>query len=210
MSQDAPKSSQKFLFLEFLDADVNGLLTALRREFSGDSNDSIHVTIRGPYTTPITSNEIAKYSRILSEEPILIHGVGMFRNGDECVVFLKASSKRLRQIWWKPDYPVSSHGVNAHISLYRGNDCALGERIRDFLHNEGLRLICHEFRLTPYTSKQAELFPFERVPSEENFLNLSNRRLVRADIVQRAANLVRNYRRNERRVALGLSGSDTL
>ena len=190
------KSSQKFLFLEFLDPAINGLLLRLRREFTGeDLSSSIHVTVRGPYKSSIKDSVVRRFQRLLEGEPILIHGIGMFANPSEFVVYIKVSSERLRRIWWKPDYPKSKYGLNPHISLYRGSDGALAEKISNFLDAEGLKLICTEFRLTPYTSKQTELFLLESLPVEHLFLRLSNLRLVRADIVQRAANLVRTHQR---------------
>lgn len=190
------KSAQKFLFLEFLDPAINGLLLGLRREFTSETlHSGIHVTVRGPYKSAIRESVIRRFQNLLEAEPILIHGIGMFSNPGEYVVYIRVSSNRLRSIWWKPDYPKSKFGFNPHISLYRGSDKILAEKIREFLDSEGLALICTEFRLTPYTSKQTELFSLEKLPVEHLFLRLSNLRLVRADIIQRAANLVRSHQR---------------
>lgn len=188
------KSSQKFLFLEFLDPAINGLLLRLRREFTGeDPMSGIHVTVRGPYKGRIRESAVKRFQRLLEGEPILIHGIGMFSNPDEFVVYIKVSSDRLRRIWWKPDYPKNQYGINPHISLYRGCDKVLAEKIRCFLNAEGLSLVCTDFRLTPYTSKQSELFTLESLPVEYHFLRLSNVRVVKADIIQRAEKLVRTH-----------------
>lgn len=190
------KGPPRFLFLEFLDSNINGLLHGLRYEFIGENIDTgIHITIRGPYEEQIPGDEILKYQQALDEEPILIQGVGVFHNPKEIVVYTKISSPQLRQIWWKPDYPTKKFGYNPHISLYKGSDVGLAKKIHDFLLNEKLTLVCHNFRLTPYVSKQGELFPFEEVPKERHFLRLSNRRIVRPDILQRAHNVVLNHRK---------------
>lgn len=190
------RSSQKFLFLEILDPEINGLLSGLRKEFAeGISESSIHITVRGPYSRLIRDEEIDKCRRILDNEPILLHGIGIFDNPEEYVVYMRVLGERLSKIWWKPDFPKSKHGFNPHISLYRGTDGILANKIEDFLKKESLKLLCMNYRLTPYTSKQTEMFPFERAPAEHLFLRLSNLRLVRPDIVQRASNLVRAHRR---------------
>ena len=188
------KSSQKFLFLEFLDPAINGLLLRLRHEFTGENPmSSIHVTVRGPYKGRIRESAVRRFQRLLEGEPILIHGIGMFTNPDEFVVYIKVYSERLRRIWWKPDFPKSQYGINPHISLYRGNDKVLAEKIQRFLNAEGLNLVCTDFRLTPYTSKQSELFSLESLPVEYHFLRLSNVRIVKADIIQRAEKLVQTH-----------------
>ena len=190
------KSSQQFIFLELMDPEINGVLSGLRSAFSAKkANTNIHITVRGPYRNIISHEEIRKYQRVLSDEPILIHGIDMFRNPDRYVVYIRVSGERLRRVWWKPDYPTETYGFNPHISLYVGSDKLLAEKIFYFLKKEDLRLLCRDFRLTPYTLRQTELFPWDPVPVEELFLELSNRRLVRADIVQRAENILSSHRK---------------
>lgn len=190
------KRTSSFLFLEFLDPEINGLLTRLRSEFGYDDTDTeIHLTVRGPYDGPISSEEIAKHERILQDDQVFLHGAGIFENPKESIVYIKVASPNLKNIWWKRDYPREKFGYNPHISLYKGKDRELARLIYGFIEKERLELICRKFRLTPYSSKQRELFPFEQIPKENQFLELANRRLVRPDILQRAANLVRDYKR---------------
>ena len=189
------KSAQQFIFLELLDPEINGLLCRLRAAFSDEKAfTNIHITVRGPYRNMISEEEIKKYRELLSDEPILIHGINMFKNPGRYVVYIGVSCERLKQIWWKPDYPAKTFGFNPHISLYVGSDQLLAEKIQYFLKKEGLKLLCRDFRLTPYTSRQTEMFPLDPAPVERLFLALSNRRLVRADIVQRAENIVSSHR----------------
>ena len=195
MSYDFPRKQNFFLFLELLDPVINDLLFRLRHEFTeGSLNSNIHVTIRGPYRKKITPETITKCGQLLDCEPILIHGIDMFENPDAYVVYIKVSGNRLREVCWKPEFPKKTYGCNPHISLYRGTDKELAEKVLDFLHKEPLKLICRDFKLTPYTSKQLALFPPKNTPFERYLLQPSNDYLVKPDIVQRAANLVHSHR----------------
>lgn len=195
MRQKLPDLRQ-FLFLEFLDPEINGLLCGLRAVFSDEErHTNIHITIRGPYGKGIPVEEIEKYSALLDDEPLLIHGIGMFENQGNYVVYIRVPNKRLEKIWWKPDYPTQIYGFNPHISLYIGSDRLLAEKIQVFLKKEDLKLLCRDFRLTRFTSRQKEMFPFDPLPIEHNLTRLSNRRLVKPGIVKRAELVVSAHRR---------------
>ncbi len=190
----ASKNSQRFLFLEFLDPEINDLLFQLRNQFTGGNLSSrIHVTVRGPYKSSIKVSVVRRFQSVLEGEPILIQGVGMFSNPNEFIVYIKVYSEGLRKIWWKPDYPKNKYGFNPHISLYKGRDKALAEKIIKFLNGEGIRFVCSEFRLAPYTSKQTELFSFDPFSVEHHFRRSSSTHLGREEIVQRATELVRSH-----------------
>jgi len=194
----------RFVFLEFLDPEINALLTGLRREFGGGRESAgIHITVRGPYRGEVPGADLDRCERILLREPILIHGAGLFQNPGENVVYLKVRSTALKEIWWKPDYSIEKFGFNPHISLHKSQDLGLASTIRDFLKNEGIKLVCHSFRLTPFASKQRELFPQSPVRHERHFLELANRGLVRPDVLQRAANLVADYKKMHNSLAIG-------
>ncbi|MEW8525174.1 MAG: hypothetical protein AB2552_19185 [Candidatus Thiodiazotropha endolucinida] len=181
----------EFIFLEFLDSEINALIHGLRHEFMGDAqNTNVHITVRGPYYEKIEANLIESFERQLGAEPILIHSAGMFRN-KEYVVYIKIESLNLKRIWWKPDYPIESYGFNPHITIYKGSNKSIAECAYEFLRSENIKLLCHAYKLTSYVSKQYELFPDEFSPRAGNFLGLSNRRLIKPDILQRAANVVR-------------------
>ncbi|WP_405226858.1 2'-5' RNA ligase family protein [Lentisalinibacter sediminis] len=197
---DKKKGPPRFLFLEFLDPEINALLWGLRREFGeGQASSDIHITVRGPYDRNISREEIRSLQRTLDAHPILIHGAGIFHNPGSSVVFLRVKSDSLKDIWWKPDFPIEKFGFNPHITIYKGSDPQLAQKIYDFLREESLALVCHEFRLSPYVSKQSDLFPLESLPRDRQFLSLSNRRLVRPDILQRAAKLMAAHMRSQSR-----------
>ncbi len=199
MSESERKGPPRFLFLEFLDSEINGLLTGLRREFSfGDFDHQIHLTVRGPYPGSIPANDVERNQDVLDEDPLLIHGAGIFCNHETYIVYIKVSSPALKKIWWKPDFPIEKYGFNPHITLYKGYDEVLANIIYNFLDSEQIKLVCHQARLTPFASKQKELFPYGDIPNERHFLNLSNKRMVRADILQRASNIVSEYQKSQK------------
>ena len=190
-----PKGPPRFLFLELLDPDINGLLYGLRREFGEKTFDTnIHITVRGPYEDSITREEISRCQNIMANDVILIHGIGEFETNNGAVVFIKVHSENLEKIWWKPDYPIKMYGFNPHITLFKGKDLKLAKVIKEFLVKENIKLVCEEFRLTPYASKQNELFPFDNVPIEKHFFKLTTKRLVKTNILQKASNVVRLYK----------------
>ena len=190
------RSTYRFLFLEFLDPEINTFLLGLQHAFSGrETSSGIHITVRGPYYDEIPGKDIEKYESIVRRDPILIHGIDMFQNARENVVFIRVHSDALEEIWWKPDFPKQKYGFHPHISLYKTSDIQLATLVLRFLKNEEIQLICHDFRLVPFSSKQMELFPFDAIPQKGNFSELLSRRRVRPGVLQRAARVVDDYRR---------------
>ena len=188
--------SRNFIFLQFLDAEINAFLSGLMREFGNSKTESsIHITVRGPYSGRIPQKTIDKFEDIIRHDPILIRGVDVFQNQTENVVYIRAHSDSLKKIWWKPDFPIKEFGFNPHITLHKTPDIGFARTISDFLKKEDIELICHKFRLIPFTSKQGDFFPFDPALRDRHFRELSNRRLVHPDIQHRAANVVEEYRR---------------
>ena len=146
MSRDK-RGPARFLFLEVLDPEINALLSSLRRTFDDrESSSGIHITIRGPYYEEIRGKDIKKYEQIIRRDPILIHGIDMFRNPDEIVVFIRVHSVALSEVWWKPDFPKERYGFNPHISLFKSENVELALAVLNFLKKEELKLISHNFR----------------------------------------------------------------
>lgn len=191
------KNPAYFVLLELLDPDINALLAGLRRAFDCPARGpGIHITLRGPYYNynKITKEDISGFERTLSQDPITIQGIDMFQNETENIVYIGAYSNSLKQVWWKPDFPFKDFGFHPHISLYKTPDLAFARTISDFLRGEGIKLLCNDFRLTTYTSKQQYLFPTDPLPHGRCFRRLSDLGLVHSDILHRATKLVEKYR----------------
>ena len=190
------RRSQNFIFLQLLDAGINAFLSGLMREFGNSKTESgIHITVRGPYSRRIPNSVVAKFEDIIRHDPIFVRGVDFFQNQTENVVYIRAHSDSLRQIWWKPDFPVKEFGFNPHITLHKTPDIEFARTILDFLKKEDIQLICHEFRLIPFTSKQGDFFPIDATLRNRQFGKFLDHTHVCPDILHRAANVVENYRR---------------
>jgi len=183
--------SASFLFLEITDVEIANLLSSLRETFTGKKSNNIHLTVRGPYKKTITSDDVNKWYKKISDNDLLIHKVGKFSNDGFHVVYLSVECEGLKSIWDKPDYPVDKYGFNPHISIYVGEDKKISDCCYEFLKNEQIALLCRSFKLSPYISKQADMFPGDTISKGHHFLELSNKRLVKADVLQRAYNVMK-------------------
>jgi 2'-5' RNA ligase len=177
--------AKSFVFLEITDPEIAALVHGIRTAADGTSPSSApHVTIRGPYSRSVTASELRRYERILSTTPVVLQGFGVFEMSDKVVVYIKIQHEKLRQIWWKPDFPIAKYGFNPHVTLYEGSDRERAERLLAFLQREGIKLLTWNFAVTPHVSDHKDLFkkPKDR---ETLFLGLVNRGTVRPDILAR-------------------------
>ena len=187
---------KSFIFLEIVDPDVDLVIKGLKSAFGTcTDNSNIHITVKGPYRNKIKQTTIKKAYSTIKDDPIIIQSSGKFNNNGEYTVFLKVDSNSLKKIWWKPDYPIEKYGYNPHITIFRGKNKNLATEICSFLEKENVILPTYKFKLTAYTSKQGELFSEEFLPKSKNFLESSNRRHLSPDILQKAHNLIRNYKK---------------
>lgn len=185
--------TKSFIFLEVLDSEINALFSRLRKEFCGEGfHTNIHLTIRGPYFEKLQEEKIRNFYRELKGDPLLIQGVDMFNNSGEYVVYIKVEQPYLKNIWWKPDYPIGKFGMNPHISVYVGNNKCIAYSVLEFLKKENIKLLCRNYKLTQYVSKQGLLFSDDNEKKEQAFLELCNRKLVSYDILERAYKAVKN------------------
>jgi 2'-5' RNA ligase len=177
--------AKNFIFLEVTDPEINSLVREMREiADAAPAHSNVHITIRGPYDRAVPAENLKRYERILSSDPIVLNGVGMFPGTKRHVVYMKVQHPKLRRIWWKPDFPISKYGFNPHITLYEGSDPDRAARLLWFLQREQLKLLTWQFIVSPYVTAQADLFPTQKNGSRL-FLNLVNASMVRADILSR-------------------------
>jgi hypothetical protein len=177
--------AKSFVFLQITDPEIGALIYGIRSVAMGAPPKSgPHVTIRGPYSRPLSGVQIVRYGKILASNPVVLEGIGKFQSGDRTTVFMKVQHPKLLQVWWKPDYPVKDFGFNPHVTLYEGADNVRAQRLELFLRSEGIKLLTTEFAVTPHVSDNKDLFP--AVENRERlFLKLVNRSLVRPDVLDR-------------------------
>lgn len=188
--------AKHFIFLELRDNHVCFLLLRLREIFTGkQSKTNIHITVRGPYVDALTSSEIARWTKVIKNDRLRIADVGSFQNGDNHIVYLGVNSRHLREIWWKPDYPIKKFKFNPHISIYDGDDAELAQLIKQFLEKENLDIECTAFELTPYVSQspQYSLLVNAEREFQKHFTLLVLKFKVKGDILVRAQKLKSDY-----------------
>jgi 2'-5' RNA ligase len=160
-----------FLLLEFDDKDINDYISKLISIIQGDApRFKPHLTVRGPYTNKIDKKIITKCQKMMEFDVLKIHGVGKFTNKNEVVVYLRVDSSNLRNIWWKPHFP-KSKSFEPHISLYRGDNIDLANRIYNFLFTNAVEFNCKEFSLVEHISKNYRLLALddERINYQSRF-----------------------------------------
>jgi hypothetical protein len=115
---------------------------------------------------------------------VVIEGIGIFELPDRVVVYVKVQHEKLRQIWWKPDFPIEKYGFNPHITLYEGTDRERARRLCEFLHGERVSLLSWDYSVTSHVADHKDMF---RNPAAQDmsFLGLVNRGVVRADLLTR-------------------------
>jgi len=198
--------ARRFVLVEILDREVRYLLEELRSVFNGRrSNTPVHVTIRGPYPTPVGEELIESLTERLRKDVLLIAGVGMFKSPTRAVVFLRVKSKRLRGVWWKPDFPTKTHGFQPHISLYEGPRLDLAEAIYQFLKVERIELVSHEFQVVSYASGQFPSFYESPNVSRGSASQLVASGCIKEGILARARRLMKQH---ERQLALFSDSTD--
>lgn len=182
----------RFMLLQILDQEVYGLLSDLRRIFGGKGmSTDIHMTVRGPYYRPIKQEIMEKSQREIEMSlPFIIHGIGIFKNPQERVVYIKAQGATITKILWKPDFPKKEYNSNPHISLYRGSDNGRAKAIYDFLSNRtDLEFACHKVNLIEYCSKQSEMYEKNESAASE----LPNSAPAYSDIIVKAKQMMTEY-----------------
>jgi 2'-5' RNA ligase len=184
--------AKRFVFLEIRDPEINALVGWLREAAMGTpSRHTVHITIRGPYSREVPKEQLARYHAVLRKDPIVLEGFDSFQAGARHVVYLKVQHPKLRQVWWKPDFPIQTYGFNPHITIFEGTDERRAHAALEFLSKERLTVLTWDFEVTARVSDHRDLFT-EPQRKEEPFLKLVNKGLVRADIVNRFERALRS------------------
>ena len=177
--------AKSFVFLEIVDPEIVALVHGIRSiANSAPSRSGPHVTIRGPYSKPVPPGQLTRYKRLLDSSPVVLEGVGVFTASDRFAVYVKVQHDKLRQVWWKPDYPIKKFGFNPHVTLYEGDDRQRAMLLCKFLTNEKLKVLTWDFVVRPYVSDHKDLFQRAN-PLDISFFGLINKGQIRADFLAR-------------------------
>lgn len=123
----------KILSITVNSGSISKILSDIRNDFGEKSAPSKpHITIRGPYKE-ISKKIIKQASDITLENDfrIILDGTGCFQTGDLFYVYIAVKSDFMRPVWKKPDYPISKGFYNPHLTIYRGNDIAVANKIAE-------------------------------------------------------------------------------
>lgn len=186
--------AKHFVFLEILDPEINALILAITEILSGRSSiQPAHLTVRGPYDGLISESTLATCRSAMQYDVLRIANVGRFSNLNEEVVYFQVDSPNLRSIWWKPKFAIGQYGFNPHFSLYRGKDRNWADLVAQFLEGERIELLCAEYRLVPYVTRQMQLLPSD-IPISRQFPHLLSAGRVHATFLARLTKLATQYK----------------
>lgn len=147
------------LTLEIHDEAIRELFQTVRKHVSnGKVPKTPHLTIRGPYSGHIPRNVPAEVARKLGGDVRFeVAGVGRFDSASEHVVYLNIidDNKKLRKVWWKPDFPLKDFGFKPHITVFRGSK-AEADHVFDFLEKQHIYFSITTYKLRTDTIGQQE------------------------------------------------------
>lgn len=113
-------SQKKVLTLEIKDIELHQYLARLAKKLNKPMQDSPHVTVRGPASRFSWLTKKGLSDSLKRRPDVEIAGAGIFCNLNNYVVYLKVNAEFLREFWHKPDFPVSRHGFNPHVTIFEG------------------------------------------------------------------------------------------
>ncbi len=150
-----------FVFAEFGNEEVLRFLRQIRSALSQEAlNSPIHVTLRGPYSSPPSIAQLEEFAAQLPGYGVKIGSHGCFSTGNGFAVFLRAECAVFPQLWHKPDFKVPLSRIQPHITLFESANREAAALVREFLRTENLLIHTYDLYLSVYESrvKQRDLF----------------------------------------------------
>ncbi|TXH75494.1 hypothetical protein [Thiobacillus sp.] len=146
-----------FVFVEFGNPQVAEFLVDLRNALQCTNNHSpAHVTIRGPYQTPPSFEQLEAYSERLQGYGVRISNYGYFSTPKGYAAFLRAECTVFRELWHKPDYKTPLESIKPHITMFESVDRSAALEVRAFLRNENLLIHTYNIHLRVYESRSVQ------------------------------------------------------
>lgn len=149
--------SRYFVFAEFGSPEVQQFLSRLRAALSFTTKTSpVHVTLRGPYSTPPPEEELQELAEKMRGYGVKIHDHGYFYTPSGFSVFLRAECTVFRELWDKPDYKVPKARIQPHVTLFESKNRDAAQAVRDFLRAERIHIHTYDVFLSVFQSKSAQ------------------------------------------------------
>lgn len=163
----------------------------LRNALRGTDDPSpIHVTLRGPYQSSPSLEQLQSYSERLLGYGVRIGSYGYFSTPKGHAAFLRAECTVFRDLWDKPDYKTPLDLIKPHVTMFESKDRSAALEVRAFLKNEDLRIHTYNISLSVYESKSVqgdmfgrEIVPLSQVPKNPDTWRISRGILDRARII---------------------------
>lgn len=117
----------KIVYAIYVNTGVIGTcLDAIRLLASPSAKRFSHLTVRGPYDSPMDEQAIADLNQKLEPNGIFIVGAGNFFDGgqNQNTVFFKCHGNSLKHVWDKKNYD-----FEPHVTVYDGPDRKFAESV---------------------------------------------------------------------------------
>ena len=126
---------------------VGACLDAIRLLASPSAKRYSHLTVRGPYDTPMDKRQIEELNSMVRPNSIYVVGAGNFFGDaqDQNTVFFKCEGDFLESVWDKTEY-----GFEPHVTVYDGPDRELAESIFKVIDRHKYRVPCGADRLEEF------------------------------------------------------------
>ena len=149
-----------FVFLEFLEARVEGTLRELSEALQPwkRSKSPVHVTVRGPYRTEPDVEHLKQLASGVRGQGVRIIGAGYFSHGKKFSVFLRAESAVFRDLWWKPDFPPKAGDIQPHVTIFESDNRQFALEVLTFLKAARISIHTTSVQLSVFSSGQPDLF----------------------------------------------------
>jgi len=110
--------------IKIQDVKIASILNFVKLLCAPNSKTEMHLSVRGPYSSPLKPRKVSEYNEQIKNSEIKIIDIGNFFSNEQNTVFLKCDGQALKRIWKKTTY---THEYNPHLTLYDGKN-------KDFAH----------------------------------------------------------------------------
>jgi hypothetical protein len=138
--------------IKIQDVEISSILNFVKLLCAPTSKTEIHLSVRGPYKSPLKSEKLSKYNKIIKNSEISIIDFANFFSENQNTVFLKCEGEELKKVWKKTTY---LHEYNPHLTLYDGRNKEFANTLYQILRKRNINIEFTSSELIAYdTSKK--------------------------------------------------------
>jgi hypothetical protein len=106
-----------FYSVTVTDANIQGILDAIKFIANPNSKSPAHITVKGPMRNKLSKSDFKRYDASIADGKIHVLQVGAFKNSDRFTVYIEVEkTDTIQKLWYKPDFPDGT----PHITIYDG------------------------------------------------------------------------------------------